>query len=123
MSFNPSDHFNERWQSSPASLKNIVYQELDDIQKLLEPKTVLQDFCFATPDLHQTLYHMHAIHLESVKQKIKEQKQKHLEDILPILEKRLEQKMNALVMERLMGLDDELQIWLKAAIEEALEDI
>lgn len=123
MSFTPSDQFNERWQSSPTALKSVIHQELEDIKVLLTPKTTLADFAFSTPDLHQTLHQIQTVHLEAVKQKIKQQKQQRLEELLPVLEKRLEQRMNELVIERLIGLDDELQAWLKSAIEEALEDI
>lgn len=123
MSFTPSEHFNERWLQSPDVIKQTILDELDDIKKLLDPKTAFANFCFSTPDLHQTLHQMQAIHLEAIRQETKKRKQQHLQEILPVLEKRLEQKTNELVMERLAGLDSQLQEWLKDAIEQALEDI
>ncbi|PNK60533.1 hypothetical protein [Psychrobacter sp. FDAARGOS_221] len=46
-----SHQFSQRWIDTPAEIKSALIQRLDDIVRLLDVETDLQDFQFSVPDL------------------------------------------------------------------------
>lgn len=117
MSFTPSDKFNERWLQSPDAMKQAIHNELDDIILLLQDGTVAKTFEFTTPDLDAKLEHLQIAHLDTLKQLAKKLKAQKANDLIPELEKRLDDKLTG----ELAELSDELKRWIRQVIQEELE--
>lgn len=56
-----SHQFSHRWSNAPQPVKEALFQEFDDIVRLLEAETDLDSFEFTVPDLHE---HIEAIYAE-----------------------------------------------------------
>lgn len=50
-----SHQFSQRWLTTPADVKTVILQELDDIVTVLQPETDLHTFSFTTPNLHEKI--------------------------------------------------------------------
>lgn len=120
MSFTPSDRFNERWLQSPTAMKQAIYDELDDIMMLLKDESRLQDFRFKNLDLHSKLSHLQTAHLDTLKVMTQKMRQERADTLIPSLEQQLEHKISQKLTERLVGLDDELKVWIRQVVQEEL---
>ena len=95
MTFTPSDTFNERWLASPSAMKQAIYDELDDIIRLLKDDTNLEQFTFRSVNLNDKLTHLHMAHLETLKIMSQKLRQERADALLPVLEAKIEQKIKS----------------------------
>lgn len=120
MTFTPSDKFNERWLDSPVAMRQAIFDELSDIKTLLNGDVNANEFKFKHPDLHSKLSHLQTAHLQTLKQVAQKLRQERADALLPILEQKIEQKLKDKVNERLVGLDNELKLWIRQIIQDEL---
>lgn len=114
--FAPSEHFHERWVNSPNTIKQTIYNELNDIITLLNEQTDVAHFHFTTPDLHNTLSTLHEAHLGALRQIRLAQREAQAVALTP----HLEEKIDTALKERLASLSNELKDWLRLAIREEI---
>lgn len=119
MSFTPSEQFAKRWLNSPTAMKTAIYNELDDIIKLLQDDTDVNTFEFTTERLSQKLHDLQTAHLQTLKQLAKKFKEQKMQELLPILHNRIDDQLS----EQITMLSDELKIWLKQMIKEELDKL
>lgn len=120
MTFTPSDKFDERWLGSPVAMRQAIFDELNDIKTLLNGNINANNFRFTHPDLHSKLNHLQTAHLQTLKQMAQKRRQERADALLPILEQKIEQKLHDKVNERLVGLDNELKLWIRQIIQDEL---
>lgn len=117
MNFTPSATFAERWNNSPAAMKQAIFDELSDVITLLDPQTPVETFEFRTPNLHEQLGHLQTAHLETLSLIAKRQRQERADALLPVLEQRLDDKLT----EGMGELSVSLKAWIRAVIQEELD--
>lgn len=76
-----SHQFSQRWIATPAPIKGVILQELEDIATLLHPDTDLATFNFSTPHLHEKIDSMmqaehERIRAEALEKEAREQAEK-----------------------------------------------
>lgn len=119
MSFTPSEQFAKRWLNSPTAMKTAIYNELDDIIKLLQDDTDVNTFEFTTEQLSDKLHDLQTAHLQTLKQLAKKLKEQKMQELLPILHNRIDDQLS----EQITMLSDELKIWLQQMIKEELDKL
>lgn len=119
MSFTPSEQFAKRWLNSPTAMKTAIYNELDDIIKLLQDDTDVNTFEFTTERLSQKLHDLQTAHLQTLKQLAKQLKEQKMQELLPVLHNHIDHQLS----EQMAVLSDELKIWLKQMVKEELDKL
>lgn len=122
--FTPSPQFNARWLATPAIIKHIIYDELDDIKSLLQEQVLLEDFSFRHVNLDLALAPLQKQHLIQERANLYAQKQQEAAVLLPNLQAEIDQKIaqkKAELDEKLEQYKQSLYAWAKQQIDNAVE--
>lgn len=141
MSFSPSPQFSKRWQATPADIKEVFYQELDDINDMLRGTTPAREFKFTYENFGYTLSELFLLHkndmpkparlihnLENSSTLFEQSNEPTMErlhpDDLAKLEERISQKLQGQIDdflgEHMIQVSEDLKVWLKTAIKNEL---
>lgn len=122
--FTPSPQFNARWLATPAIIKHIIYDELDDIKSLLQEQVLHEDFSFRHVNLDLALAPLQKQHLIQERANLYAQKQQEAAVLLPNLQAEIDQKIaqkKAELDEKLEQYKQSLYAWAKQQIDNAVE--
>ncbi|WP_294033187.1 hypothetical protein [uncultured Moraxella sp.] len=134
--FSPSIQFAKRWLGTPASARSAVYDELDDIIRLLDSSEPVSDFRFSHPDFNQAMQGfmqdgsstntqaMRLVHSLDTTSLDGEATATLTDNDLQALEARLNHNLSAQIDEflgdHMSQLSDDLRAWLKTTIRNEL---
>lgn len=134
--FSPSIQFAKRWLGSPVNARSAVYDELDDIIRLLDSSEPVSDFRFSHPDFDQVMRDfmqdnhsanpeaMRLVHSIDTTSLDGEVTTTLTDDDLQALETRLNHNLSAQIDEflgdHINQLSDDLHAWLQATIRNEL---